>query len=75
MLIDLNADLGEGAGHDAELMGWITSANICCGAHAGGPEDMRIAVAAARRHGVMVGAHPGYADRARDRRASCRERV
>ena len=35
MLIDLNADLGEGAGHDAELMRWITSANICCGAHAG----------------------------------------
>ena len=63
MLIDLNADLGEGAGHDADLMGWITSANVCCGAHAGGPEDMRIAVAAARLHSVTVGAHPGYADR------------
>lgn len=69
MLIDLNADLGEGAGHDAKLMGWITSANICCGAHAGGPEDMRTAVAAARRHSVAVGAHTGYADRARFGRA------
>lgn len=69
MLIDLNADLGEGTGHDAELMGWVTSANICCGAHAGGPDEMRLAVAAAKRHGVTVGAHPGYADRARFGRA------
>ena len=38
MLIDLNADLGEGAGTDADLMPLITSANVCCGAHAGGPE-------------------------------------
>jgi len=49
MLIDLNADLGEGAGHDAELMRWITSANICCGAHAGGPEEMRATVELAQR--------------------------
>ncbi len=64
MLIDLNADLGEGAGHDAELMRWITSANICCGAHAGGPEEMRATVELAQRQGVVIGAHPGYADRA-----------
>ena len=26
--VDLNADLGEGSGHDAELFGLISSANI-----------------------------------------------
>jgi len=62
MLIDLNADLGEGAGNDAELMRLITSANICCGEHAGGPDEMRAAVAEARRQGIVIGAHPGYAD-------------
>lgn len=61
--IDLNCDLGEGAGHDAELMPLITSANIACGAHAGDAATMRAAVALARRHGVAVGAHPGFADR------------
>ncbi len=64
MIVDLNADLGEGAGHDIELMRWITSANICCGEHAGGPEEMRTAVADAQRRGIVIGAHPGYADRA-----------
>ena len=64
MLVDLNADLGEGAGHDAELMRWITSANVCCGGHAGGPDEMRAAVELARRQGVVIGAHPGYEDRA-----------
>lgn len=61
--IDLNCDLGEGAGHDAELMPLITSANIACGAHAGDEATMRATVALARRHGVAVGAHPGFADR------------
>lgn len=35
--IDLNADLGEGGGHDCELLDLVSSANICCGVHAGGP--------------------------------------
>jgi UPF0271 protein len=61
--IDLNCDLGEGAGHDAELMPFITSANVACGAHAGDAGTMRTAVELARRHGVAVGAHPGFADR------------
>ena len=62
--IDLNCDLGEGGGNDAVLMPWITSANIACGAHAGDEATMRTTVALAERHGVAVGAHPGYADRA-----------
>lgn len=62
--IDLNCDLGEGAGHDAELMPLISSANIACGAHAGNETTMRETVALAARYGVGVGAHPGFDDRA-----------
>jgi 5-oxoprolinase (ATP-hydrolysing) subunit A len=63
MLIDLNADLGEGAGFDAELMPLITSANICCGLHAGGPAEIARSLGLAHKHNVVIGAHPGYADR------------
>lgn len=61
--VDLNCDLGEGAGHDAELMPLLTSANIACGAHAGDEATMRATVALAQKHGVAIGAHPGFADR------------
>ncbi len=61
--VDLNCDLGEGAGHDAELMPLITSANIACGAHAGDERTMRATVELARKHGVSIGAHPGLNDR------------
>lgn len=60
--IDLNSDLGEGAGTEAALMPLISSANIACGAHAGDPETMRATVDLALTHGVRVGAHPGYRD-------------
>jgi UPF0271 protein len=60
--IDLNCDLGEGAGHDAELMPLITSANIACGAHAGNLSTMIETVELALAHGVAIGAHPGYFD-------------
>ena len=62
--IDLNCDLGEGAGHDAELMPLVTSANIACAAHAGDLATMRATVVLAQQHGVSIGAHPGFADRA-----------
>src|SRR3954454_6457501 len=61
--VDLNADLGEGAGHDQELLGLVSSANIACGLHAGDSAIMGAALLAAREHGVAVGAHPGFADR------------
>jgi UPF0271 protein len=64
MRIDLNADLGEGVGDDAAMMGIVSSANIACGGHAGGPEEMHAALTTARAGGVAAGAHPGYADRA-----------
>ncbi len=63
MEIDLNCDLGEGCPHDAELMALVTSANVACGFHAGGPAEAHAALAAAARHGTQVGAHPGFPDR------------
>jgi UPF0271 protein len=63
MEIDLNCDLGEGCPHDAELMALVTSANVACGFHAGGPAEALAALAAAVRHGTQVGAHPGFPDR------------
>ena len=63
MEIDLNCDLGEGCPFDAELMPLITSANVACGFHAGGPAEAHAALVAAARHGTQVGAHPGFPDR------------
>lgn len=60
--IDLNSDLGEGAGTEAALMPLISSVNIACGAHAGDPATMRATIAQAMAYGVRVGAHPGYRD-------------
>ncbi len=68
MRIDLNSDLGEGfgpwaMGDDDAMLGIVTSANVACGAHAGDPEVMYRTLVTARDRGVVVGAHPGYADR------------
>jgi 5-oxoprolinase (ATP-hydrolysing) subunit A len=66
MRVDLNADVGEGRigelGQDPALMPHITSANVACGFHAGGPAVMRATVALAAAHDVAVGAHPGFPD-------------
>lgn len=62
--VDLNCDCGEGVGDDAALLPLVTSANIACGGHAGDERTMAETCALARRHGVAIGAHPGYADRA-----------
>jgi UPF0271 protein len=61
--IDLNADVGEGCGFDTELVPLVSTVNIACGAHAGDEATMRKTVALALRHGVAIGAHPGFADR------------
>jgi 5-oxoprolinase (ATP-hydrolysing) subunit A len=63
MEIDLNCDLGEGCGLDFELMPLITSANICCGFHAGDARTALTALSSAAKQKVRVGAHPGYPDR------------
>jgi UPF0271 protein len=61
--VDLNADLGEGAGHDEKLFELISSANIATGFHAGNADSMHAAVSAAKKRGVAVGAHPSFFDR------------
>lgn len=62
--IDLNSDLGEGCDSDEAMLAIVTSANVACGAHAGDDETMRRTLSLAKRHGVVVGAHPSYPDRA-----------
>ena len=63
LVVDLNADLGEGAGHDNELLGLVTSANIACGFHAGDAGTIRASIEAAHARNVAVGAHPSLFDR------------
>ncbi len=65
--IDLNCDMGESFGRytlgaDADLMPLVTSAAIACGMHGGDPLVMERTVALAAKHGVAIGAHPGYPD-------------
>ena len=54
--------MGEGCGNDAELMKFISSANIACGFHAGDRTTMTETVELAIAHNVAIGAHPGYRD-------------
>ena len=63
LTVDINADLGEGSGHDNELFKLISSANIATGFHAGDSDTMHAAVSAAKEHSVAVGAHPSFFDR------------
>jgi UPF0271 protein len=63
MRIDLNADLGEGANHDHELLALVSSANISCGVHAGDANSMDAAIRLAKVHNVRIGAHPSFPDR------------
>ncbi|MFT3983245.1 MAG: 5-oxoprolinase subunit PxpA [Lachnospiraceae bacterium] len=65
--IDLNCDLGEsfGAykmGMDEEVIPLISSANVACGFHASDPLVMSNTVTLCKKHGVAVGAHPGFPD-------------
>jgi len=65
--IDLNADAGESfgrwkLGHDEELFPLLSSVNLATGFHAGDPRVMLKSVRLAKKHGVAVGAHPGFPD-------------
>jgi UPF0271 protein len=61
--IDLNADVGEGTGTEDLLAPLCSSWNLCCGAHAGSPEDLDRALELAKTYGISCGAHPGHSDR------------
>src|SRR5579883_776742 len=65
--VDLNTNLGEGFGAykipgESDLLPYVTSANIACGAHAGDPVVMDAALEELRYYGLSLGAHVGYPD-------------
>jgi UPF0271 protein len=61
--LNLNADLGEGAGEDEAILSQVDSACVACGVHAGSASITIATVSRCRALGVEVGAHPGYDDR------------
>lgn len=65
--IDLNADIGEaltpdGQKAEAQILQYVSSANIACGGHAGDDDTMHRTVRAALHNNAVIGAHPGYPD-------------
>ena len=63
MTVELSADLGEGSPGEEEIWPLIHRANVACGGHVGDDASMRTAAELARRHRVILGAHPSYPDR------------
>lgn len=68
-VVDINCDMGEGFGQwrsgeadDADLLEFVSSANIATGFHAGDPNLMDRTVRMAAERGIGIGAHPGYRD-------------
>jgi UPF0271 protein len=61
--LDFNCDLGEGCGSDADIVPFISSASVACGAHAGDEATMRETIRLCRDHRVAIGAHPSFDDR------------
>ena len=61
--IDINCDVGEGVGNEAELFPHISSCNIACGGHAGDMDSMANVIRLAKHNHVKIGAHPSYPDR------------
>lgn len=63
MKIDINCDMGEGMLNDADIMPYISSANIACGYHAGDENTMHNTIDLCLKHNVAIGAHPGFDDK------------
>jgi 5-oxoprolinase (ATP-hydrolysing) subunit A len=62
--VNVNSDLGEGAGEDEAILPYVDSACVACGVHAGSASISIETVMRCHALGVEVGAHPGYDDRA-----------
>ncbi len=67
MTVDINCDMGESFGNyhigsDDAIMPLVSSCNIACGMHAGDPVHIYRTLKNAKRHGLRIGAHPGYPD-------------
>ena len=63
IIIDINCDVGEGVGNEAQLLPFISSCNIACGGHAGDVQTASKVIHLAKKHDVKIGAHPSYPDR------------
>ena len=68
MKIDINVDAGESfgryvLGNDAEILKYVTSANVATGFHAGDPIVLNQIISYAKEYGVAIGAHTGLPDR------------
>lgn len=61
--IDINCDLGEGYPNEAELMQYISSANIACGFHAGNEAIIKETIELCLKNNNAIGAHPGFNDK------------
>ena len=66
--IDLNCDVGEWhpvyhTNNDKNIMPYISSCNVCCGAHSGSLSLSEKTILLAKKHNVAIGAHPSYPDR------------
>ncbi len=67
LTIDLNCDMGESygnykIGNDDRVMPYITSCNVACGFHGGDPLQIEKTIKNALKHGLQIGAHPGFPD-------------
>lgn len=60
----LLADLGEEMPQEHDLIPLLDMGAVSCGAHAGNESTIRRTIAACVNHGVAVGAHPSFADKA-----------
>lgn len=61
--VDINVDIGEGFPFDEDLLEFATSANVCCGEHAGSWELTKDTIFLCERKGARIGMHPGFPDR------------
>lgn len=55
--------MGEGLENEAQLIPFISAANIACGYHAGNEETMRQVIKLCLENNVHIGAHPSFDDR------------
>jgi len=64
MTIDINCDAGETSREiDDSILPFVSSCNVCCGAHAGDEQLITGTIKKSIELGVKVGAHPSWPDR------------
>jgi len=61
--IDINCDVGEGFANEEDLMPYLSSCSVACGAHAGDDNTIKETIKLALKYKVKVGAHPSFPDK------------